>query len=398
LKNILFVPDTINSVDSGGRSASQTIKMLFDMGYSVGIYSHDNLSNKFEKITYYKRSEFRMKQHFFHSKIKNDFKMVLKSFKPDFLFFAGSTINKPLIYYKICIKNKIPFVFIDYCASYFCLKIFSGLSDGPCIKCINGNFFNALFNKCTNNKSSKYFYWLFGSIVLFRFRKVLRNTHGAIGYGKSQLDTYNKLGIPKNKLYQTAVFIDTKGIVNNENIIKNSENYFFIFGQQRTVKGWHLLKKIFDKSSKIKYKIAIHDESKAKDIIKKWELDEFILSNQLDIVTGLSWKELKDNIINARGVILPTYWNTTGEFSLVEALGLGKPVVVFNVGFHNDYLKHNINAMVSNVGDIESYVDNIIKLDSDNELCDKISEKAYDTFKFITSFERHKVLFRKLFQ
>jgi len=398
LKKILFVPDVVYSNDSGARSASYTVKILTDMGYIVGIYTHDNSSNKFENISHYNRSHFRMKQHFFYSEIKREFKNVLNSFKPDFLFFAGGTINKPLIYYKFCIKNNIPFVFIDYCATYFCLKGFSGLSSGPCIKCINGNFLNALFNRCIDKKSRKYIYWLLGSIILYRFRKVLRHTRGAIGYGKSQLDTYNKLGIPKNKLYETSIFIDTKSIIKKELVVPFREDFFFIYGQQRVVKGWHLLKEIFERCSEIKFKIAIHDSAQEKLVINEWGLDKFILSKQLQIVTDLSWSELKENILKSKGIILPTYWQTTGEFSLIESLGLGKPVVAFNIGFHQDYLENKKNAMLADIGDIKTFSDNIIRLSSDNELCKKLANGASHTFNHVTSINRHKILFKNLFQ
>lgn len=368
------------------------------MGYNLGIYTSDNVPIKLGEVKYYTRTQFRMKQHFLHSALKKEFELVLNSFKPDFLFFAGGTINKPLIYYKLCIKNKIPFVFIDYFASYFCLKNFTGLSSGPCIKCINGNFMNALLNKCTDKKSRKYIYWLYGSIVLYKFRKVLRYTHGAIGYGQSQLDNYNKLGIPKEKLFETSVFIETKSIVNMENGTQKKENYFFIYGQQRVIKGWHLLKEIFERCDKIKFKIAIHDSAQVESIINKWALDKFISSKQLQIITGLSWKDLKINIIKSKGIILPTYWQTTGEFSLIEALGLGKPVVAFDVGFHKDYLKNEQNAMIASVGDLDMFSENIKKLSSDDKLCEKISLGALKTFKNVTSYDRHKNLFEKIFK
>ena len=80
------------------------------MGYEVGIYCHDLNENHSESITYFKRSQFKMSQHFLNFEIKTEFKRILKKFNPDFLFFAGGTINKPIIFYQLCIKNSIPFV------------------------------------------------------------------------------------------------------------------------------------------------------------------------------------------------------------------------------------------------------------------------------------------------
>ena len=125
MKKILFVPDTISSGESGARSASQTVKILFKMGYDIGIYGSDAKKYNNKNVSLYNRKPFRMVQHFLSYKIKKEFYNVVKSFNPDFLFFAGGTINKPLAFYQLCIQKKIPFVFIDYCSSYFCIKTFS---------------------------------------------------------------------------------------------------------------------------------------------------------------------------------------------------------------------------------------------------------------------------------
>ena len=398
MKKILFVPDVISSNDSGARSASYTVKILLDMGYNVAIYASDIDSNKFKKANNFIRSHFSMIQHFLSSSIKNEFQKVLSVYKPNYVFFAGGTINKPLAFYSICIKKRIPFVFIDYCASYFCLKIFSGTKSGPCHKCINGNFFNAAINNCTDRQKNKYIYLIIGSIVLFRFRKILKHTHGAIGYGKTQLNTYESFGIPKNKLYDSSVFIETKGIALNDASEVAQEDFFLIYGQQRVIKGWHFLNEIFRKCSKIKFKIAIHDGSKSESVINQWNLEEFISNGQLEILKDLDWDGLKNNIYKSKGIILPSIWSTTGEFSLIEALGAGKPVVTFNVGFHSDYLRNKQNAMVAEVGDLDIFSENIIKLSKDTELSKKISLGALETFKHITSLDRHKFLFKKLFK
>lgn len=388
----------INTKDSGSRSASYTLKILLELGYEVGIYAYDFDSKKNINVSYFKRSHFRMKQHFLHKSIKHEFEGVLSNFKPKYVFFAGGTINKPLIFYNTCLKKNLPFVFIDYCASYFCLKIFTGLKSGPCIKCINGNFLNAAINSCTNKRNRKYLYLILGSIVLYRFRRILKHTHGAIGYGPTQLMLYNKFGIPKNKLFDSSVFIETDNIKLNYENFGNVEKFFLIYGQQRVIKGWHYLKDIFKKCPGIKFKIAISDEKKSESIINEWRLKEFIINGQLEILFGLGWDDLKRNIYKSRGVIIPSVWNTTGEFSLVEALGAGKPIVAFDVGFHKDYLKNEQNAMIANLGDLDMFSENIMRLSRDDKLCEKISLGALKTFKHVTSYDRHKILFENLFK
>ena len=52
------------------------------------------------------------------------------------------------------------------------------------------------------------------------------------------------------------------------------------------------------------------------------------------------------------GVLVPSYYATTQEFYLMEALGMGKPVIVFDAGIHKEVIQHKQNGMISKVGDV----------------------------------------------
>jgi glycosyltransferase involved in cell wall biosynthesis len=254
-----------------------------------------------------------------------------------------------------------------------------------------------LNNNCLNTENNNYLYWLYYSLILSRFRKILKFAHAALGYSDSQLELYNLYGIEKSKLFKSSVLIDIDSIKNPINLKKNKKKYFIIYGQQRKIKGWHLLKKIIKNSNNVNFKIAIHDEAIVDKTIKKWGLKSLVSSKKIQIISGLGWNELKNEISQSRGVVLPSYYNTTGEFSLIEAMGLKKPVIVFNVGFHSNYLKNGKNAMVSDIGDIDHFTRNIELLNDDDLLYEKISKEAYETFKYVTSSQRTKKIFNSIF-
>ncbi len=81
--------------------------------------------------------------------------------------------------------------------------------------------------------------------------------------------------------------------------------------------------------------------------LAQWGIVEEKFPN-LEIRTGVGiGRGLEDCLANAGGVLVPSLWDTTPEYALLEALYLQKPVVVFDVGTHSDCLEDGINAMVA---------------------------------------------------
>ena len=72
----------------------------------------------------------------------------------------------------------------------------------------------------------------------------------------------------------------------------------------------------------------------------------------------------------------------------MESLGLGKHVLAFNVGAHKSFLSDRDNALISNVSDVEKMKKDIIELNQDNILWNKISSNAFKTFDRLTKFNK----------
>ena len=72
-------------------------------------------------------------------------------------------------------------------------------------------------------------------------------------------------------------------------------------------------------------------------------------------------QELLEVVANSRGVLVPSLYATTGEFYLLEALGLGKPAILFNAGIHGEIIEHGKNGMISEIGDLDGFYANIQK-------------------------------------
>jgi len=85
---------------------------------------------------------------------------------------------------------------------------------------------------------------------------------------------------------------------------------------------------------------------------------------------------------------VPSYYPTTGEFVLLESLGMGKAIIAFNSGVHHEILQHKKNAMVSNIGDLNDFASNIIEVSNNKVLRSSLSKGAQLLYKELTSTDK----------
>ena len=145
---------------------------------------------------------------------------------------------------------------------------------------------------------------------------------------------------------------------------------------------------IIRNTSGIKFKLIIYKDSVANDFIKKYSLQTFIESGIIEIVSNLAdHADVLDVIAKSKAVIVPSIYPTTGEFALLESMGLSKPVLVFDAGIHKEIFIDRKNALVSNIGDVEKFSKDIEDLSNDDELWTVLSKGAFKAFNQITDFK-----------
>ena len=216
------------------------------------------------------------------------------------------------------------------------------------------------------------------SLVRALVGREVRRAHKVLSYSEEQSRLYELFGVPRSSIAKIALQFspdDLKGA----NL--RDEGYFVITGQPIMQKGFHLLAQILPKlRTRPKLKLSLRDDATARRVIDEFQLGSFIESGLLEVVTGLSRRhDYIDFLAGARGVLLPTYYHTTGEFVLQEALFLQKPVHAFNVGAHRNLLKDGENALVSAVADLSDYSLKIDRINSDPLLRGRISAAARQT-------------------
>lgn len=378
---ILLVPDGLWGDLSGNRSAKYLIKALNLINFSVAVYAskknytelqHEEIKNN--DCLYFPKSDYNYTQQIFRKKADLEFAAVIDDYNPDFVFYFGTIKNKISI--DFCIKNNIKYLYLALTTEYYCIKNYAGLKNAPCYKCLKGSLTAPLLNKCMTNKIGILNYIKDKSIEL-RNRKRIINAHYVFGYSQNQIDTLVEYGVDRDKTIELPVFFDP----NSTNQIQpQAGEKFLIAGEILSDKGSFLIPDIIKKTKNVKYKLIIK-KNVTNDFIKANKLELYIENGTLEIIDYLKTHELfLKEIARSKGVLIPSYYPTTGEFTMIEALMFGKPVVVFDIGMHQNFFIDKQNGMVAKTGDVNEYYKKIELLNNDKKLYKNVSVGAKNLF------------------
>ena len=404
MKRILVVPDSIWGNDSGHRSTQFLAKTLKNQGFEVGIFAEDVLGYssqkerflKLEGISYFPKEPYRFFDQFFPKKRKaiEEFKDLIELFKPDLVFYFGTISNKVSIDYLNSDRSDLPYIYLPLTNEFWCLKNFAGLKKGECFKCMNQNFSHAFINRCldTNNPLP----YVKGIIEKILSRKRFLKANALLGYSKSQRKTFEMYGLEGVKAKSSNIFFEPEGLVG---VDSSKGNYFLISGQISEAKGSHFVPMLIHstETTNLRFKVIIYNENVANKFIEINNLKEHIDSGKLEVISGLdTHKDFLSYVASSLAVIITSNYPSTGEFALLEAMGLKKPVLAFDVGAHKDFLVDGENALVSPVSDLDKMIKDMQRLNKDSNLWKKLSINARSTFEQVTYFDEHDSIIKSI--
>ena len=387
---ILFVPDSLWGASSGHRSSQYLIEAFSSIGVDIAVYTsmlnctkeqYDIVKN-FCKI--FSKTEYSYRQQIFRQKVYREFELVVNEYKPDYIFYVGTIKNKVSI--DFCIKNNIKYLYLPLTTEYYCVKTFAGLENGPCYGCLQGSLISPFLKKCLPSDYKLIDYAKDKAIEIISRRRVI-TAHKVVGYSNDQLNVLECFGVNRGQTLRLPTFFDPNS---DDDIETSVGEKFIIFGQFLTAKGWHIVPEIIKKTKGVKFK-AIIKESDFNQFVKGNNLESYVKSGTLEVVDFLKTHRLLLNeIAHSKGVLIPSYYPTTGEFSMIEALMFSKPVVVFDSGIHREIFINKKNGMIAKVGDLKGYCEKIEEINDNEKLYRKVSSGARDLFEKLTSLEDFK--------
>ena len=383
---ILFVPDSLWGDASGHRSSQYLIKAFSGIGIKMAVYAPSSGLNNHEQVLidsyeckYYKRTEYSYKEQLIRNKIDEEFKNVYLDFKPDYVFYVGTIKNKTSI--DICINENIKYLYLPLTTEYYCINTFAGIKSGPCYGCLKGSIIAPIKTGCLPNDYGMINFIKDKTIEKISRKRVL-NAHKIVGYSDDQLNLLERFGVQKGKRLKLPIFFDPESGNGIKSII---EDYFLVFGQFLNAKGWHLIPEIIKRTKNTKFKVIMKKENFQQFVIDN-ELEKFVENNNLVHQDFLdTHQELLEEVAKSKGVLIPSYYDTTGEFTMLEALMFHKPVIAFKCGIHKEIFIDRQNGMVADIGDIDGYCKRIEEINVNNDLYKKVAKGSRSLFENLTS-------------
>lgn len=343
---ILIILDSLNGNDSGDRSGMHLIDCLVSFGYKVGVYveGYDQITYLNDKVTIFPKKPYRFLNNFYNQ--PKEFKALIDSFNPNLAMIFGSVCNKLEAFHLI--KSEVPYIYHPLTTEFYCIKNFAGRNGLECHSCIKGNFFPSIKYQCGDFNFFKRLKFIFEKI---KFRKVIFGASAVFSHSKSFTKLLEDFGIPGKKIFQIPIFFPKKHL---QNIVTGNQHYYVLIGQQTEAKGFQHWSSIIKKTPGANFKVVIYNKKKAHQFIHDNGLVQETTSGRVQVISELhNHTDVLNLIANAEGVIITSSYPSTGEFSFLESIGLGKPVFLFDVGVHKDIIRHGINSFIFPQNDID---------------------------------------------
>lgn len=375
--NLLLVCDAFLDGGSGATAARLAADAWTTLGYRVTAFAPigrgtplAGLGNKYDFVA---KPPFRSKQHFWRSEALIEFDRLLRDRRPEVVFFLGTVYSNPVSMLRSAVQSGARTIFMTWNQSFYCARSYAFLDGAPCSRCVSGNQLPALRHGC-----DKPLPWLAGSAARLEIRKCLARFDALICSSEDQTRRLVAFGIEPQKIHQCPLFFDTSRL---EDVSTHDGDYFIYCAQPTEAKGWHFIPAIIESAPSARFVLCPTLDSQTA-IANAPGLENLIDEQRVFLHTGIGWRNgLSDLIGRARGVIIPSIWPTTTEYVLLEALGLAKPIVAFDVGIHPEILRNGVNAMIAHVPDTKEFAQAINVVNGDASLRYAIgieAKKLYD--------------------
>ncbi len=253
-----------------------------------------------------------------------------------------------------------------------------------CEECLDGNFKHCFDKKCIHGSK------LMSYLSAYEANKIKqKNWYNKIDlficpseFYKNMLEkanfTSSKIVCMRNPLP-----LDSKYEINDYD-----EGYILYFGRLSYEKG---VKSLINAMKSINYKLFIVGTGPIEE-----ELKRFVEVNKIGNVEfkGFQTGEALTNYIKgSRCVVLPSEWYENGPYSAMEAMALGKPLIVSNIGGLPELVDNGKNGYIySKIDELPKLLAKIIKIDNAEykKMCESsmiIAKSFFDGEKYIDDLE-----------
>ena len=315
---------------------------------------------------------------------------LIKKEKPDVVHISLVHRHLTLSIVRAIKKFNIPVVFTAHDLNCICPNHAMLVDDRICEACLKGDYSNCVKQKCIKNSTAKS---LLGALESWNYKRM--KVYDDIDLFICPSDFYRKKhiesGIINSEIIHIKNFLPQGTEFSAES---NHKDYFLYFGRLSQEKGTMTLVKAFQKSQgKHLYILGIGPvEEEIREYIKAHSLEDRI--KLFGFKTG---EELKKFVAQAKCIVLPSEWYENGPYAIMEAMAVGKPVIVSNMGGLPEMTQDGVTGFVFEPWSVQQLADCIDKMDRLGEeeyrrMSETATERAkedFDSDKYYTELMAH---------
>lgn len=275
-------------------------------------------------------------------------------------------------------KHKIPIVYTAHDLKSVCPN-YQMMDKGKiCEKCINGNYTNCFKSGCMKDSKLKSLLATMEAYV-YKFKKTYEKIDLVITPSDFYKKKIDEAGVMKCPVIHMPNFLPE----DTEYSMCEPGDYILYFGRLSREKGTMTLLKAYEKAN-VDKPLYYVGTGPIKEQLEEY-VKEHKLSDKVKLLGFKSGDELKNLVNNSICVVLPSEWYENGPYSIMEAMAVGKPVIVSNLGGLPEMVEDGANGYVTKPFDIKSLSESIVKICSlsnaaVSEMGTKSLEKAERSF------------------
>lgn len=325
--------------------------------------------------------------NYYSKNIQKYLESKIEKFKPNCLHIHGIhqyfTISSSLLFQKL----NIPAIMTVHDYKIICGNsgFFSDRTNMPCIRCLKGNVYHPILERCKNNSFGE----SLGISVQMGIWKYF-NGLSPINYFHVGSQFVENMLLQNDFIREKIKYIRFPIIKSASNFKKNNEINFGYVGRFVPHKGV----KIFAEAVKdFKHTIHIFGDGKEKDEVKK------ILkcNSSVKFHGWKKYEEIYQIIGKGSIVVVPYLAYETFCYVVLEAMVNGCCVIASNRGAISELIQNGYNGILINEPTSENFTSEIKKLLKQPEKIYSIGQEACKISSTLTSFDTHAVEMANLY-
>ncbi len=322
----------------------------------------DSHAKTFKESSFVDRAKFAL-NGIYSVKTRNNLKKLITERRPDLAIVLRPDYQLSYSVLHELRSNQIPIIqwVVDY--KFWCTggSFFDPHAKAPCYRCAGGNHVHALVRRCAENSIAHSAYGALARYVSHTALSLDQHPDWYITPTESTRDMLVKhVNIDRNKISVVYHPIVAKELQRPSASAVGT--HVFWAGQLAWIKGVHTLLKAAKLCKKVQFELYGMDNTGIAPQLFN-TIREDGLTDDVHLDTEMRFGDgMKERMMSAFCVVSPSEWADTSEYAVVEAMALGKAVIVGDRGGNAEIVRRANAGIVFPAGDAHALAKAIQRL------------------------------------